>query len=111
MTNTTSKTLFQLCYPLFINAFLSLAVTLIDTMLISNYADAAAAAVSIANQVLGVAYDLSGLLAVGAVILVSRALGQGDEAQARAIATVTILAMQRSVCSLPWRWCRWARCW
>ena len=47
MTNTTSKTLFQLCYPLFINAFLSLAVTLIDTMLISNYADAAAAAVSI----------------------------------------------------------------
>ena len=92
MTNTTSKTLFQLCYPLFINAFLSLAVTLIDTMLISNYADAAAAAVSIANQVLGVAYDLSGLLAVGAVILVSRALGQGDEAQARAIATVTILA-------------------
>lgn len=92
MNNPTSKTLFQLCYPLFINAFLSLGVTLVDTMIISNYSDAAAAAVSIANQVLGVAYDLSGLLGVGAVILVSRALGKGDETLARQIASVAILA-------------------
>ena len=75
MSSPTGKTLFQLCYPLFLNAFLTLGVTLADTMIISNYSDAAAAAVSIANQVLGVGYDLSTLLGVGAVILVSRALG------------------------------------
>lgn len=92
MSSPTGKTLFQLCYPLFLNAFLTLGVTLADTMIISNYSDAAAAAVSIANQVLGVGYDLSALLGVGAVILVSRALGKGNEDDARRIATVAILA-------------------
>lgn len=92
MTSATSKTLFQLCYPLFLNSFLTLAVTLIDTMIISNYSDDAAAAVSIANQVLGVAYDFSALLGVGGVILISRSLGQEREAYARHIASVTIMA-------------------
>jgi putative MATE family efflux protein len=92
MTSATSKTLFQLCYPLFLNSFLTLAVTLIDTMIISNYSDDAAAAVSIANQVLGVAYDFSALLGVGGVILISRSLGQEREARARHIASVTIMA-------------------
>jgi putative MATE family efflux protein len=92
MANATSKTLFQLCYPLFFNAFMALAVTLIDTIIISNYSDDAAAAVSIANQVLGVAYDFSALLGVGGVILISRSLGQGCEARARSIAAVTIVA-------------------
>ena len=92
MTSATSKTLFQLCYPLFLNSFLTLAVTLIDTMIISNYSDDAAAAVSIANQVLGVAYDFSALLGVGGVILISRSLGQEHEAHARHIASVTIMS-------------------
>jgi len=92
MTSATSKTLFQLCYPLFLNSFLTLAVTLIDTLIISNYSDDAAAAVSIANQVLGVAYDFSALLGVGGVILISRSLGQEREAHARNIASVTIMA-------------------
>ncbi|MEF7617020.1 MATE family efflux transporter [Aquincola sp. MAHUQ-54] len=92
MNRHGTKTLFQLCYPLFLNGFLSLAVTLADQMIISSYSDAAAAAISIANQVLGVAYDLSGLLAVGGVILVARSLGAGDEARARQIANVAIVA-------------------
>ena len=92
MTHATSKTLFQLCFPLFLNAFMALAVTLIDTIIISNYSDDAAAAVSIANQVLGVAYDFSALLGVGGVILISRSLGQGRERRARTIASVTIMA-------------------
>ncbi|MCG8317213.1 MAG: MATE family efflux transporter, partial [Pseudomonadales bacterium] len=47
--------------------------------------------ISIANQVLGVAYDLTGLLGVGAVILVARALGQHKEDEAKKIATIAIL--------------------
>ena len=92
MTLQRSKTLFQLCYPLLLNAALSLGVSLLDQMIISAYSDQAAAAVSIANQVLGVAYDFSALLGVGGVILVARQLGQGDEAGARRIASVAIAA-------------------
>jgi len=92
MTAHQTKTLFQLCYPLFINAFLSLAVTLVDTMIISAYSDQAAAAVSIANQVLGLAYDFSALLGVGGVILIAQALGRNDEAEARRLAALVILA-------------------
>ena len=95
-TDTQSKTLFQLCFPLFINSFLALGVTLVDTMIISNYSDNAAAAISIANQVLGVAYDLTGLLGVGAVILVARALGQHKEDEAKKIATIAILGRSLS---------------
>ncbi len=87
-----ARTLFQLCYPLFINGFLSLLVTLLDQIIISSHSDQAAAAVSIANQVLGIAYDLSGLLAVGGVILVARHLGAGDETRARQVANVAIVA-------------------
>ncbi len=87
-----TKTLFQLCYPLFLNSFLALAVTLVDTLIISNYSDAAAAAVSMANQVLGVFYDFAALLGVGGVILITQSLGKGDEARAREIASVTIVA-------------------
>lgn len=87
-----ARTLFQLCYPLLLNGCLSLLVSLLDQVIISSYSDHAAAAVSIANQVLGVAYDLSGLLAVGAAILVARHLGADDEARAREVANVAIVA-------------------
>ncbi|MFT7723813.1 MAG: MATE family efflux transporter [Roseateles sp.] len=89
---TTGKTLLQLCLPLFLNGFLALGVALIDQFIISSYSDDAAAAISVANQVLGIVYDLSGLLAVGGVIVVARRLGAGDEAQARQTAQVAIVA-------------------
>jgi putative MATE family efflux protein len=86
------KTLFELSYPLFLHSVLMLAVVLIDTMIISAHSPGAAAAVNVANQVLLVAYEFSMLLGVGGVILISHSLGRGDEARAREIAAVTIIA-------------------
>jgi putative MATE family efflux protein len=86
------KTLFQLSFPLFLHSFLMLAVVLIDTMIISAHSPGAAAAVNVATQVLTVAYEFSALLGVGGVILISHSLGRGDEARAREIAAVTVLA-------------------
>ena len=86
------KTLFQLSYPLLLNAGIGMIVTLIDTILISSYSANAAAAVSLANQILLVAYDLSVLFAVGGVALISRALGRGDADAARSIALTTVAA-------------------
>lgn len=87
-----SKTLMQLCYPLFLHSVLSFAVVLLDTMIISAYSADAAAAVNIANQILLVFYEFSALLGVGGVIIIAHSLGRGDEARAKEVAKVTVLA-------------------
>lgn len=86
------RSLFQLCYPLFLHSVLSFVVVLLDTMIISSYSDEAAAAVNIANQVLTIAYEFSVLFGVGGVILIARSLGRGDGEKAREIAKITLLA-------------------
>jgi Na+-driven multidrug efflux pump len=91
-TSPVQKTLFQLSFPLLLHSLLMLAVVLIDTMIISAYSADAAAAVNVAGQVLLIAYELSLLLGVGGVILISHSLGRGDEQEARRIAAVTIIA-------------------
>jgi putative MATE family efflux protein len=88
----TSTTLPQLVLPLLINSLLGLVTTLLDTMIISAYSEAAAAAVSLANQILTVAYDLSVLFGVGGTILITHALGRGDRIQGEYIARVAIFA-------------------
>lgn len=86
------KTLFQLSFPLFLHSFLMVAVVMVDTMIISAHSAAAAAAVNVASQVLMVAYEVSALLGVAGVILISHSLGRGEEARAREIAAVTVIA-------------------
>jgi len=85
------KGLARLTFPLFLYAFLSVGVSFVDQMLLSAYSEGLAAAVSVANQILGVAYDLSGLLAVGALIVVSQSLGRDDIAGAQRVASIAIL--------------------
>ncbi|MCG8317568.1 MAG: MATE family efflux transporter [Pseudomonadales bacterium] len=86
------KKLFQLAVPLLLNSLIGMVTTLLDTMIISAHSKDSAAAVSLANQILAVAYDLSVLLAVGATIMVSHALGQGDSRSARQITSISIYA-------------------
>lgn len=92
------KTLFQLSYPLLLNAAVGMLVTLIDTMIISAYAENAAAAVALANQILLVAFDLSALFGIGAVVMISRNLGAGNQEAARAVAITAIAA--NFICSV-----------
>ncbi|MBJ44894.1 MAG: hypothetical protein CMJ80_16730 [Planctomycetaceae bacterium] len=87
----SDKTLFQLSYPLLLNAMIGMVVTLIDTMIISAYSEDAVAAVSIANQILLVAFDLSAVFAFGAVVMVSKCLGSRDFTEAMRMAQAAIL--------------------
>ena len=77
------KSLFQLSYPLLLNALIGMMVVLVDMVIISSYSEDAAAAVSIANQILLVVFDLSALFATGAVVIVARRLGSGDKEGAK----------------------------
>ena len=91
MNTSTQKTLFQLCYPLFLHSIMGFGVLLVDTMIISAYSDNAAAAVNMANQVLLVAYEFSVLLGVGGVILIAHHLGAGNEEKAKEVASIAIV--------------------
>ncbi|MEM7315083.1 MAG: MATE family efflux transporter [Planctomycetota bacterium] len=84
-SDVTNQSLFQLSYPLLLNAAIGMVVTLIDTVIISRYSEDAAAAVSMANQILLVAFDFSAIFATGAVVLVSRSLGANEPDRAKEI--------------------------
>ncbi|MEC9264499.1 MAG: MATE family efflux transporter [Pseudomonadota bacterium] len=86
--NFERKNLFQLTLPLFLFGIMTIGVTFADTMMLANYSDDLAASVSMANQVLGLGYDLSGLMSVGALILIAQFLGRNEVDNARDIARV-----------------------
>lgn len=86
------KNLFQLTLPLFLFGLTTIGVNFADTMLLSNYSDNLAASVSMANQILGIGYDLSGLMSIGALILISQYLGRGDVENAKNIARIGFIA-------------------
>lgn len=90
MSQFERKSLFRLTLPLFLFTFISIGVTFVDTILLSGYSDNLAAAVSLANQILGVAYDVSGLLSVGALILISQHLGRDEVDKAKNIAVIAV---------------------
>ncbi len=93
MTETFKrKNLFQLTLPLFFFGIMTIGVNFADTMLLSNYSDNLAASVSVANQILGIGYDLSGLMSIGALILISQYLGRGDVENAKNIARIGFIA-------------------
>lgn len=86
------KTLFQLSFPLLLNSLMTFAVMLSETMIVSAHSANTAAAVAVAKQVLVIAFEVSAMMGIGAVILISHSLGRGDEAAARQVATVAVVA-------------------
>lgn len=91
-SGVVDKTLFQLSLPLLVHAGLGMLVTVVDTMIIAAYSEDAAAAVSLANQILLVAFDMSALFGTGAVVMISRHLGRADFEAAKAVATTAVVA-------------------
>ncbi|OLP46770.1 MATE family efflux transporter [Rhizobium oryziradicis] len=87
----TRKTLFRLSLPMFVHSLLTFVVMLSEMLIVSAYSTDAAAAVAIARQVLQVVFEISSMVGIGAVILISHSLGRGDEEGARQIAALAVL--------------------
>lgn len=84
------KSLFRLTAPIFLFSVVSIGVTFVDTILLAGYSENLAAAVSMANQILGIAYDVSGLFSVGALILIAQYLGRNQIEKAKNIVVVAM---------------------
>lgn len=92
MIDPTRKTLFQLSFPLFLHSMVALAVMVLDTMIFSAHSAGAATSLSIAGPILRIAFELSTMVGLGGVILISNRLGAGDHAGAALAAETAILA-------------------
>lgn len=91
-TDPLKRTLFQLSFPLFLQSLVMFAVMVIDMMIWSAHGPNTAAALSVAGQVLRVAVELSAVMGIGGVILISQHLGRGDHEMARLTAEVACMA-------------------
>lgn len=86
------KSLLQLTWPLFVVAVLNIGATVADTAILSAHSDELAAAVSMANLILDIPYEISAALGFGAMALVSRRLGRGDTEGAESLAWTALAA-------------------
>jgi putative MATE family efflux protein len=84
------KGLFRLSWPLFVVSLLALATTLVDTIILSAYSEDLNATVAVANQILGVVYDIGTLLSIGVLVLTAQHLGRGSRAGAHRVAASAI---------------------
>jgi len=92
MTNPTDKGLFELSYPLFLQSLVMFAVMAVDMMIWSAHSPETATALSVAGQALRIAVEFSAVMAIGAVVTISRQLGRGDADAARLTAEVASIA-------------------
>lgn len=88
----TGKSLFRLSLPMFVYSLLTFSVMLSEILIMSAYSANAVAAVAVARQVLQIVFEMSGMVGIGAVILISHSLGRGDEEGARQIAALALWA-------------------
>ena len=86
------RTLFQLSFPLFVQSLVMFAAMAIDMMIWSRHGPGTAAALSVAGQVMRIAVEVSALLGIGAVILISQQLGAGRRRMAERTAETACLA-------------------
>lgn len=84
------KSLFRLTAPLFLLNLIIVGSTFVDQALLAGYSENLAAAVSMANQILSVAYDVIGLFSVGALILIAQYLGRNQIEKAKNIVVVAM---------------------
>lgn len=88
----TKLTLFALTWPIFIEIFLHMLMGNVNTMMLGQYSDEAAAAVGVVTQVVGIVIVIFGFVSTGTSILVSQYLGAG-RAEEAAVAGKTALVM------------------
>lgn len=91
-TDPLKRTLFQLSFPLFLQSLVMFAVMVADMMIWSAHAPQTAASLSVAGQVVRVAVEMSAVMGIGGVILVSQHLGRGDSRAAKLTAQTACMA-------------------
>ncbi|WP_163538752.1 MATE family efflux transporter [Gracilibacillus sp. YIM 98692] len=85
-------TLFALTWPIFIEISLHMLMGNADTLMLSQYADHAVAAVGVSNQILSVIIVMFGFVSLGTSIIIAQYLGASNEKAAIEVVTISLIA-------------------
>src|SRR5690625_1347919 len=88
--NLKKLTLYSLTWPIFIEILLHMLMGNIDTLMLSQYSEDSVAAVGVSNQVLSIVVVMFGIVAQGAVVLISQNLGANRTRDAADISVMSI---------------------
>lgn len=91
MDNTTSKDVFKMSIPIFVELLLQLLVGNIDQLMLSQYSQNSVAAIGNANQVINIIIIVLNAVSVAATILISQYLGANDKAKISETCNVSLV--------------------
>lgn len=91
MDNTTSKDVFKMSIPIFVELLLQLLVGNIDQLMLSQYSQNSVAAIGNANQVINIIIIVLNAVSVAATILISQYLGAKDKAKISETCNVSLV--------------------
>ncbi len=89
----SSRLVFKMSLPIFIELLLQLLVGNIDQIMISQYSQNSVAAIGNGNQVMGIIIMFLNVMSAATSILISRALGARDENRVTVVCNVSLIVI------------------
>ena len=87
----TSRRVFMMSLPIFLELLLQLLVGNADQAMLSSYSQNSVGAVGNANQIINIAILVLNMLCTGATVLASQSLGAGDKRRVSVVSSVSAL--------------------
>lgn len=91
--NDSSRFIFKMSLPIFVELLLQLLVGNVDQIMISHYSQNSVAAVGNGNQMMGIIIIFLNVMSAATSILISRALGAKDVNRVTAICNVSLMVI------------------
>lgn len=93
MEQNSTKKVFKMSIPIFIELLLQLLVGNIDQIMISQYSQGSVAAIGNGNQIMNVVIIVLNVMCISTTILISRYLGANDQRKIIEICNVSLLVL------------------
>ena len=91
--NDSSRFIFKMSLPIFVELLLQLLVGNIDQIMISHYSQNSVAAIGNGNQMMGIIIIFLNVMSAATSILISRALGAKDAKRVTAVCNVSLMVI------------------
>lgn len=89
----STKTVFKMSIPIFIELLLQLLVGNIDQIMVSRYSQGSVAAIGNGNQIMSIVIIVLNVMSVATTILISRYLGGKDKQKINEVCNVSLLVL------------------
>lgn len=91
--NFTSKDVFKMSIPIFVELLLQLLVGNVDQFMLSHYSQNAVAAIGNGNQIMNVVIIVLNVMSIATTVLISQYLGAGDKRKINEVCNVSLVVI------------------